>query len=114
MKLEIIIDADRDTVWREFENGSEKSKWQPTLVTERREPDFIAGISESEWSKAIVVNHFDKIDADRTRWVFYANHQFKGLRKLAAIFVRNSIGKRTEDNMQRFKLSVESKLAKRR
>ncbi len=31
IKTEITIDADRDTVWREFDDSDNLPKWQPTL-----------------------------------------------------------------------------------
>lgn len=111
VKAEIIIDADRDAVWRQLDNADAMPKWRPTTITERRKPDFLAGIYESNASKAIVVNHFEKMDAKQTRWVVYANHQFKGLMKIKSIFSHNTILKQTEQDMQRFKLLVESRVA---
>jgi len=144
IKAEIIIDADREIVWRVFDDAGSMSKWQPTLksfthlsgpagepgskaeliynengreivmteaMTEKRKPDFMAGIYESPSSKAVIVNHFEKLDDSRTRWIMYANHQFKGIMKLISIFVRKAICQRTEEDMQRFKLLVESNVA---
>ena len=141
---EITIDADRATVWREFDNADNLGKWQPTLksfthksgapgepgavsellydengrdvlmtetMTEKREPDFMAGIYDSAWSKATIVNHFEAIEEQRTRWVIYANHQFKGIYRIMALFLRKSICGRTDDWMQRFKLLVETNAA---
>lgn len=141
---EVTIDADRSTVWREFDNPDNLSKWQPTLksfthksgtpgepgavsevvydengrdvvmtetMTEKREPDFMAGFYDSAWSKAVIVNHFATVDEARTRWTIHANHQFKGIFKILGLFFRKSIHRRTEEWMQRFKLLVESKVA---
>ena len=80
-------------------------------MTERREPDFMAGSYDSSWSKAIIVNHFETIGDNQTRWAIYANHQFKGIFKVLGLFFRKSIVGRTEEWMQRFKLLVESKVA---
>lgn len=144
MRTEITIDADRETVWREFDNPDNLSKWQPTLksfthqtgtpgepgavsevvydekgrdvvmietVTEKRKPDFMAGLYDSAWSNAIIVNHFEAVGNNRTRWVFYANHQFKGFFKIIGWIFRKSLLGRTENYMQRFKLLVESNMA---
>ena len=141
---EITIDADRATVWREFDNPDNLDKWQPTLrsfthqsgtpgepgavselvydengrevtmtetMTEKREPDFMAGHYDSAWSKATIVNHFEVIGDKQTRWVMYSNHQFKGFFRVLGIFFRKSICSRTDDWMQRFKLMVETKAA---
>ena len=141
---EITIDADRATVWREFDNPDNLCKWQPTLksfahqsgtpgepgsvsilvydengrdvamtetMTEKRAPDFMAGLYDSAWSKAIVVNHFESVEANRTRWVIHANHQFKGLFRVMALFLRRSIGRCTDDWMQRFRLLIETNAA---
>ncbi len=141
---EVIIDADRETVWAAFDDVDNMSKWQPTLtafnhksgpkgapgsvaelvydengreivlierMTEKRKPDFMAGTYESNWSKALVVNHFEAVGEKQTRWKSYANHNFKGLMRFLAIFIRKSICKRMVDDMQRFKLMVETEAA---
>ena len=143
-KNEITIGANRELVWREFDNPDNLPKWQPSLkkfthksgtpgepgsvaelvydengrdvvmtetMTEKRRPDLMAGSYESAWSKAIIVNHFAAINDNQTHWIIYANHQFKGLMQIMAIFVRKSICGRTDEWMQRFKLLVESKAA---
>lgn len=111
VKVEIIIDADRDTVWGQLDRAGDQQLWQPTTVTEKRKPDFLAGVYEGDAVKAIVVNHFEVIDGGRTRWLVYANHQFSGMMKLRSLFSPGAVRKRTEDDMQRFKLLVESRLA---
>lgn len=144
IKTEITIDADQDTVWREFDNPDNLSKWQPTLksftprsgtvgepgavsevvydekgrdvvmietVTEKRAPDFMAGSYDSSWSKAVIVNHFEKLDDNQTRWTFYANHRFRGFFKIIGWLFRKSIIGRSNDFMQRFKLLVETSAA---
>lgn len=80
-------------------------------MTEKRKPDFMAGIYESEFSSALIVNYFQVVDAHHTRWVCHANHGFKGLMKFISIFFRRTICKRTEADMHRFKLLVESEQA---
>ena len=77
-------------------------------ITERREPDFMAGIYTSKFGKTIIVNHFEDAGENQTRWVVYANHMFRGLKKLMSVFFANSIRNRTENDLERFKLLVES------
>ena len=143
-KYEVVIDADRDTVWDAFDNADNIAGWQPTLqsfthksgipgevgavselvyaegngemvmsetITEKRRPDFMAGIYEARRSKSLIVNFFEAVDGNRTRWVSHANHSFSGIMKLMTPFIRKAICKRTESDMQRFKLLVESQRA---
>jgi uncharacterized protein YndB with AHSA1/START domain len=143
-KFEVIIGADRDTVWQAFDNPDNMVKWQPTLksfthksgprgeigsvaelvyeengreivmtetMTEKRKPDFMVGIYESKWGKTLIVNYFESAEGNKTRWVGHANHSFKGFMKLMSLFIHKSICKRTESDMQRFKLLVESQIA---
>ncbi|MDH3554163.1 MAG: SRPBCC family protein [Gammaproteobacteria bacterium] len=112
MKAEIIIDADRESVWRAFENPDTLSQWQPALtVTEWGKPGFIAGVHESARSKAIVVYHFEVLDENSTQVVVYAKHEFTGLRKLSSIFLRQAILHRTNEDLQCCKLLIETEAA---
>lgn len=143
-QTQVLIDADRETVWRAFNNPDNMNRWQPTLksfahksgepgqtgavselvydekgreiimterITERRDPDFLAGRYESNWGTTIIVNHFEKVGDGQTRWISYSRHSFKGVMRFLAIFMRKSICKRLDDDMQRFKLLVESQVA---
>ncbi len=80
-------------------------------ITERREPDFMAGVYTSEFGKTIIVNHFEDTGDNQTRWIVYANHFFKGMMRLMSIFFARSIRERTENDLERFKLLVESRAA---
>ena len=110
MRIDIVIDADRETVWRSLDDPENMKKWQPMLenVTERREPDFMAGICESAMGKAIIVNHFEALGEARTRWSMYANHTFSGIYRLFGVFFASSIRKRYEEAMNNFKLYTET------
>ena len=77
-------------------------------VTERRAPDFLAGIYETKHSTALIFNTFEQDGGQRTRWTAWTNMSFKGLMKIMAIFSIKAIRRRTEDDMQRFKLMVET------
>ncbi len=77
-------------------------------VIERREPDFVAAEYVSRWGKALLVNHFEVIDDNTTRWLAYANHTFTGVMRLGGLFIGKSIRERAEANMNRFKLLVET------
>ena len=80
-------------------------------ITERREPDFMAGIYSSSYGKTIIVNHFEEAGERQTRWVVYANHMFKGIMKLMGLFIARSIRNRTDADLERFKLLVETEAA---
>ncbi len=77
-------------------------------ITERRQPDFLAGTYESPIGKALIVNHFEAVDQDSTRWSAWCNVTFQGLMKVMSLFVGGAIRKRTEADMLRFKLMVET------
>lgn len=77
-------------------------------VTERREPDFLAGVHTTQWGRIVVVNHFEDAGGDRTRWVVYANHFFEGIMKVVSVFTGRRLRERTERDLERFKLMVES------
>jgi uncharacterized protein YndB with AHSA1/START domain len=77
-------------------------------VTERREPDFFAGTYEADHGTTMIVNHFDSIDEKTTRWTSWCNFQFTGMMKYLAIFIAGAIRKRTQGDMERFKLMVET------
>jgi len=110
IKIDIVIDADKETVWRSFNDPDNMRKWQPMIdtVTERREPDFMAGTYESARSRGVIVNHFETIGDRQTRWSMYANHTFKGIYKLLAIFLAGSVRIRNEEAMNNFKLYTET------
>lgn len=143
-KTEILIDADRATVWRMFDDPHNMTKWQPTLksfahktgtpgqpdavselvydengrqlvmietITARREPEFLGGTYESNWGTVVIFNLFEESDNGKTRWTSNMNYQFKGFMKVMAFFMRKSICNRSDRDMNRFKLLVESTIA---
>ena len=77
-------------------------------ITERRQPVFLAGTYESPMSKTLIVNHFEAVDENNTRWKSWCNFTFSGYMKIMSLFVSGMIRKRTEADMQRFKLLVET------
>lgn len=77
-------------------------------ITERRQPDLLAGIYESVYGSTLIVNHFQAIDERTTRWKTWCNFNFRGFMKVMSLFVAGSIRRRTEGDMQRFKLMVET------
>lgn len=115
IRIDIVIDADRETVWRSFDDPENTEKWQSMIqtVTEKRAPDFMAGISESAKGNAIIVNHFEETGDGQTRWSMYANYTFKGIYKLLGIFLGGAIRKRNEVVMNNFKLHTETVQAER-
>ncbi len=77
-------------------------------ITERRDKSFLAGTYESARGTTTIVNRFEKSDEGTTSWESWCNFEFTGLMKLMSIFVSGLIRKRTEGDMQRFKLMVET------
>lgn len=77
-------------------------------ITERRRPEFLAGTYDSPMGKTLIVNHFEVIDENTTRWKSWCHFAFKGYMKIMSLFVSGVIRKRTEADMQRFKLMVET------
>ncbi len=90
-----------------FNEGRKKIILKET-ITERREPDFLAGTYESTYGSTTIVNHFEAIDDSTTRWTSWCNFTFKGIMKFMAFFIAGPIRKRTEGDMERFKLLVET------
>jgi uncharacterized protein YndB with AHSA1/START domain len=88
------------------ENGRKVSMLE--TITARREPDFLAGTYQTKWGTAVIVNQFEETQDGKTRWTTHANHTFTGIMKIIALFVARSVRTRTEDDVQRFKLFVES------
>ena len=108
LKEEIVIDADCETVWDAFDSVDDEGRWK---VTDKRRPTFIAGNYITDGSTAVVVNQFENLGPAQTRWVVFANYQFKGLTKLLSVFGAGTVRKRTIANMERFKLFVETHVA---
>ncbi len=77
-------------------------------IAELREPVFLSANYESRYASTIIVNHFESIDENTTSWTSWCNITFKGFMKIMALFIAGTIRKRTEDDMHRFKLLVET------
>lgn len=80
-------------------------------ITERREDAFLAAGYESSHGSTLIVNRFEAVDGSTTRWTAWCNFRFRGVMKLMSLFLGGSIRKRTEGDMQRFKLMVETDTA---
>lgn len=77
-------------------------------ITERRGKSFLAGTYKSTHGTTIIVNQFEAINASKTRWTSWCSFSFKGLMRVMSLFIGGAIRKRTEANMQRFKLMIET------
>ena len=80
-------------------------------VTERRAPVFMAGSYDNAWATTLIVNHFEEVDDNTTRFVSYTNITFKGIMKIMSLFAARSIRARVEADINRFKLLVETEAA---
>jgi len=92
-------------------NENSKKIVMTETVTERREPQFMAGTYDNAWATMLIVNHFEKIDDNTTRFISYTNMNFKGVMKIMPLFVAKSIRARAEADLNRFKLLVETEAA---
>ncbi len=77
-------------------------------ITERRDRSFLAATYESIHGTTVIVNRFEDIDGKQTRWTSWCRFSFKGFMKVISLFIGGTIRKRTEADMQRFKLMVET------
>ena len=77
-------------------------------ITERRAPDFLAGTYESPVAKTLIVNHFEAVDENSTRWTSWCNFTLQGYMKIMALFTSGAIRRRIRADMERFKLMVET------
>ena len=91
------------------ENGKEVTLIE--TITERRDPDFLALTFNADHGITKVVNHFEIIDENKTRYTSWVRMSLNGFLRFIAIFIRGAIRKRTEGDMARFKLLVESEVA---
>lgn len=91
------------------ENGREVVMTE--TITARREPDFLGGTYESKWANVAIVNHFATTEDGKTRWTMNSKYGFKGIMKIMALFMRKSICGRSDTDMNRFKLLVETTVA---
>ncbi len=91
------------------ENGKEVVMTE--TITARREKSFLGGTYESSWGKVVVFNHFEETGDGKTRWTSNLNYSFKGFMKIMALFMQNSIRSRSDRDMNRFKLLVETESA---
>lgn len=76
-------------------------------ITDRSEPDCFSGTYDNNTVFNDITNRFEALDGNRTRWIMETEYRFKGLFKLMAPFVRGSIKKRSDEDMDRFKALVE-------
>lgn len=80
-------------------------------ILERRDPSFLAASYVSKWGTMLIVNHFECVDQDKTRWIGYSNFDFSGFMRLMAVFIQGSVRKQIDADMGRFKLLVETELS---
>jgi uncharacterized protein YndB with AHSA1/START domain len=89
-------------------NEGDKKLFLKETITERRDPDFLAGSYESTYGSTVIVHHFEMINHSTTRWTSWCNFTFRGMMRLMTYFIAGSIRTRTREDMERFKLLVET------
>ena len=77
-------------------------------ITERRDKSFFAATYESIHGTTHIVNRFEDAGSGQTRWTSWCKFSFNGFMRVMSLFVGGVIRKRTEADMQRFKLMVET------
>jgi uncharacterized protein YndB with AHSA1/START domain len=77
-------------------------------VMERRAPDFLAATYESAHATTVIVNRFEKVDDKTTRWTSWRRFSFRGFMRFMPLIISGVMRRRTEGDMQRFKLMVET------
>jgi hypothetical protein len=77
-------------------------------ITERRDNNLLTNTYESARGKTTIVNRFEKNYESTTRWTSWCNFTFGGFMKLMSPFISGLIRIRTEGDMQRLKLVVET------
>ena len=112
-RFEVLIDASLETIWKILDGQDGPGIPIIETVTERREPHFLAGSYDSPTGSAIVVNHFEAVDAGKTRWSIYINHTFKGIYRLLGLLHAGPIRRSSEDTMNNFKLFAETEQVQR-
>ena len=79
-----------------------------TTVMEKREPEIMATVSDSESSITKMTYRFEPLPNNQTRWILDIEYRFKGLYKIVALFLRKSMHARADGEMRNFKQLVES------
>ena len=74
-------------------------------------PDNPARTHESQWGKTQIANHLEAVDDNTTQFISCSNVSFKGIMKFMPLFFPRSIRKRSEADLSRFELLVESEAA---
>lgn len=76
-------------------------------VTERNMPDSFSGTYDHSTVFNAITNRFEALDGNRTLWIMETDCRFKGVFRLMAPFVKGSIQKRSDEDMDRFVAMVE-------
>jgi uncharacterized protein YndB with AHSA1/START domain len=120
LKYETVIDASLDTVWAAFDNPDNMTRWQHNLESfthvsgEAGQPGAVSELVFDEKGRKVVLTETiterrqPDFDENSTRWTAWCNFTFRGVMKVVSLFVAGTIRKRTEADMQRFKLMVET------
>ena len=76
-------------------------------ITERNMPDSFSGTYDNSAVFNIITNRFEAVGSHRTKWIMETEARFKGLFRLMAPFMKSSIRKRNDADMDRFVALVE-------
>jgi hypothetical protein len=76
-------------------------------IASRMEPEEFSGTYETKGVTNMIKNIFIKLDDSNTKWIMESEFKFSGIFKIMSPFVKKSIIKRTETDMNRFKNLIE-------
>lgn len=82
-------------------------------VTEARRPDLLATVIESDRYRRTVVHKLEEAGDGHTRWTAWSNTRSGALTQLRALFQRSALADTLEEDMERFKLMIQSEQANR-
>ncbi|WP_420643436.1 SRPBCC family protein [Candidatus Leptofilum sp.] len=80
-------------------------------ITARNKPASFSGTYDNSTVFNAITNRFEALDNNRTKWIMETEYRFKGLFRLMAPFVKGSIQKRSNEDMDRFVALVEQSSA---
>lgn len=88
------------------DNGREMTLVE--TVTLNKLPEEFAAVYETPSVLNTNVSHFYVLGENQTRWVMENEFNFRGFMRIMAIFIRGSLPKRTQKDMELFKSAAEA------
>ena len=93
-----------------YDNNGRDIKAIATL-TEKREYEVMSSTVDTESSISTIVNRFEPVGDNQTRWIFSIEYHFKGAYRIVAFFLRRTMRNRVANEMRNLKQLVERRRA---